>query len=267
MTADTLHNMCIVSYFGNRLKLKTLLRTDRRKVFNQIFKYLLGLQNYGTTFKELKEYGVHYSFSEALREIRPSFVTHVFTNFRRHAKQLSKWTLPKNLNGIHKTDAKHLRTQFPHINYEDIHKTDKFPTENDVVESFKKTIIKMSYKIYENLHNDNSLAKEDIQSELYYKLIEAYRLYVFNIGTDNFNLSVFYSCLHRALNSRRIDFQASTFKEKRIINSVVSTSLDAMENTDLCHSFTYHGSPEDILIAKQTMQEHKDKMFMQQYVG
>lgn len=239
--------MNITSYFSKRMNLNEFSKSEKEKILYIIVRFLLGRISYSDSFSKLKEYGVSNDFSIALRELDSKRIHYVMSKFRYHAKGLGKDIIPSGLNGVGDSDYRILRVFISKIRYNKVKIIKNYPTEEDVLKSFNPKIVKLAKMIHQSFNSDRSLEIKDIISELSLKLIQAYRLYIFNIGVKNFNLKVFYSCLHRGLQTRKLDISSGMFKDKRTI-SMFTTSLneDEMEG-----NMVYYGSPEDILIAKE----------------
>lgn len=251
--------MNVAPFFIKRMRLNEFSKSEKEKILCLIFSYLLGRTSYSKVFTKLKNYGVHNDFSVSIRELTAKYIKYIMINLRDHAQKLGSWILPTGLNGIGKSDYKWLRRLFQNIDYEKIKLVEKFPSEEDVIKSYKPKILNLANLIHTSFKNDRAIEVDDLINELNYKLIQAYRLYIFNLGTRNFNENVFYSCLHKALQTRKLDYTAGVFKDKRMVNMVTSSiNEDTEDSVEM--NMIYYGSPEDILIAKQEFNRLKNEI-------
>ena len=241
--------MSILQLIGKDIGINSF-GNQKRKIGLILIRHLLGIVNYTATFAEMRKYGIHIQFSKSIRKRLVDYnVKYVLQDLRQAAKNYVSWLTKPVV--VHAFDFKFIK-RLSDKELSTVKPIEYYPSEEDVFISFRPTVINKAKQITYTVKSDTSISFDDVQSELNMKLMQAYRQYILNLGCGKFNIKIFYKCLHQALATRKQDFVASTFKEKRKFNTLSFSSDLIIESVGDIFADN-SSSPEDILIARETV--------------
>lgn len=230
----------LVSFLKERCFINDFDTHDKIAVMKHMFAYFLGLQKYQASYKALQEFGLHRTFSSCIRLLQEDQIKYIIFKLRKQAKRLRQ----VRYVGVKADDYLWLKKLKNCLDYSQIQLIKRYPSIGKVIHNTKPHIINVATRMYNSCRVDSSICRDDIISELQWKIAQAYKIYIYSYGMGNFNRKVFYSCLLKGVVTRKLDIVQSMFKDKRV-TSIFSQSMDGIEDC-LKHSTE---SAEEIYMA------------------
>lgn len=217
-------------------------RSDRKDIMTLVYSYMLGIDEYSTVYKELREYWAHNVFSNTLRIIPDKQIYYVLDKLRPYVKTKGK------LNTIHIEDKEWLDS-LTFCRWR-IKLLKDYPKLEESLEKVKPKILNYSQQLnYKTFKYDAMYDVQDITTMLKMKAVQAYKTYIYSYNMRNWNDNVFYSCIVKSINTKGIDMNKKyynntpTFDEQNYYN----------DNYDLHYSVPdeYLLTPEQIMMIKE----------------
>lgn len=222
-----------------------LTAKEKKLLVRIYFGYVLGLTTYSAAYKEIRGTISTRKFSQSIRALTEKQIEYILFKLRRQAKFLDR-----KIVGISKKDRFVIEKLASKLPYENVWLVRTFPSLTHVIQHLHPHVYNLAKSAYKGVRFDSSIAREDIVSELKWKIAQAYKLYIFSFGQRNFNEKVFYSCVLKGAQTKRLDLISSRFNDKRVINMYASDTEELADNKAFsCQSV------EDTLIQYQEVQK------------
>lgn len=218
--------------------------SDKRELSRIYFGYVLGLTTYSSAFKGVRGIISTRKFSQSVKGLSEKQIEYILFKLRRQAKFLDR-----PIVGLAKKDRYVIEKLAGELPYKDIKLVKTFPSLTEVLTSLHPHVYNLATSAYKGVRFDSSIGKEDLISELKWKVAQAYKLYIFSLGQRNFNEKVFYSCVLKGAFTKRLDFISSRFNDKRVINMYACDTEELNDSSSFCSQ-----SAEDTAIQYQEVQ-------------
>lgn len=200
--------LCVEKTFSGAFDLPNFNGIDKEEIMRCVYSYVLGLNTYSIVYKELREFELSNTFSRVLRSLDFERIKYVIFSFRKGVKIRKKSLITKE-------DRKWVDRLKKDIRYSKIKMLQRFPHQDKVLTCVMPNILNTASNLYASTRWDKSLERADLVNELSLKAIQAYRIYVFGYGYNNFNAKVLLSCVYKGINTRKKDFLTMLHKKKR----------------------------------------------------
>jgi len=218
-----MHQIEVSKLFSRSFELKTFNKVHREEIMGYVFSYVLGLNTYSYTFNQLKEFELSKTFSQTLRSLPFEDIKYIMFQFRKGVKRRRKSLVVKK-------DRWWIDLLGSKVKHSKIQELQRIPNQDKVLMCVMPNILNTSSSLIFKLRWDRSLDRSDIVSELSWKAVQAYRIYVFSYGHKNFNAKVLLSCVYKGIRTKSIDYISSLHKKKRLVVKYSYSMDELLEN-------------------------------------